>query len=363
MLRSIGFLVLVLSASPASAQGDRLAPSEVAGRLFQRLVQGDLAGAARLFDVRAREYYGVRPSDALTVGVLGASLHDRASWDAARFEYLNLSVEGDAAAVTFLATRPDPLVIGDLLEADAMVRSGWTQSVSLFLAREFPDAWQSSGAARSSQTAEQLVLVENEIGRNPLESPAFWDALYRSVHPPLRALVRSQRLPMQTDTVTVGLSRSPGGPWGVVALSWAGPFSGELEEYLDSVGSGPSAHRRQQLRDAAHNDAVRLASDLQAWGLKPLAFQGGNGSLNGATLTRLGYTHSESAGMEEQPVTDWVVGYSSCLSLRPSGRAWLVRAFTDHTVNGCDLASLAVTLTVTGLGVDDIRVEEVVAPR
>ena len=359
MIRSVLLLLaLALGASPSRAQSDRLAPSEVAQSLFQRLVQGDLPGAARLFHTRGREFYGVRPSDVLAPHPLGASLGDRASWDAARFEFLDVHVEEDAAVVVFLATHPDPLVVGERLEADPGVRAEWTRTVSLYLAREFPDAWRSSGAARSSQTTEQLLLVENEIGHNPLDAPSFWDALYRSAQQPLRTLVRSQRIPTQTDTVAVGLVRTPGGPWGVAALNWAGPFSEELEAYLDAVGSGPSEHRRQQQRDDAVNDAIRLASDLQAWGLKPSAFQGGNGSLGGATLTRLGYIHVESAWGEERPVTDWVVGYNSCLSMRQSGRAWLVRAFTSHTTTGCDPASLVATLTVTGFGAEDILITD-----
>ncbi len=45
--------------------------------------------------------------------------------------------------------------------------------------------------------------------------------------------------------------------------------------------------------DALTNDAIRIASDAQAWALKPAAFGGGNGSFglvaDGVTLTRLGY--------------------------------------------------------------------------
>jgi hypothetical protein len=42
--------------------------------------------------------------------------------------------------------------------------------------------------------------------------------------------------------------------------------------------------------DALVNDGVRIASDAQAWALKPQAFGGGNGQFNGLTLEQLGYT-------------------------------------------------------------------------
>ena len=42
--------------------------------------------------------------------------------------------------------------------------------------------------------------------------------------------------------------------------------------------------------DALTNDAIRIASDAQAWALKPTAFGGGNGSLLNVTLAKLGYT-------------------------------------------------------------------------
>jgi hypothetical protein len=42
--------------------------------------------------------------------------------------------------------------------------------------------------------------------------------------------------------------------------------------------------------DAIVNDVIRIASDAQAWNLKPTAFGGGNGSFTGVDLQKLGYT-------------------------------------------------------------------------
>ena len=42
--------------------------------------------------------------------------------------------------------------------------------------------------------------------------------------------------------------------------------------------------------DALVADAVRIASDAQAWNLKPAAFGGGGGAFTTLTLEKLGYT-------------------------------------------------------------------------
>ncbi|HEX8298612.1 MAG TPA: hypothetical protein VF594_05565, partial [Rubricoccaceae bacterium] len=44
--------------------------------------------------------------------------------------------------------------------------------------------------------------------------------------------------------------------------------------------------------DAMTNDVIRIASDAQAWNLKPTAFGGGNGAFTGVTFEKLGYAMS-----------------------------------------------------------------------
>jgi hypothetical protein len=44
--------------------------------------------------------------------------------------------------------------------------------------------------------------------------------------------------------------------------------------------------------DAITNDVIRIASDAQAWSLKPTAFGGGNGAFTGVTFEKLGYAMS-----------------------------------------------------------------------
>lgn len=48
--------------------------------------------------------------------------------------------------------------------------------------------------------------------------------------------------------------------------------------------------------DAMTNDAIRIASDAQAWALKPEAFGGGDGEFTGVTLTKLGISDSTANG-------------------------------------------------------------------
>ena len=64
------------------------------------------------------------------------------------------------------------------------------------------------------------------------------------------------------------------------------------------VGENESVHReaaqraqrqKQDNLDALINGAVRVASDVQAWMLRPRAFGGGDGAFTGVSLEQLGY--------------------------------------------------------------------------
>ena len=48
-------------------------------------------------------------------------------------------------------------------------------------------------------------------------------------------------------------------------------------------------NQKKSNSDAITNDVIRIASDAQAWNLKPAAFGGGNGTFTGVTLEKLGY--------------------------------------------------------------------------
>ena len=48
-------------------------------------------------------------------------------------------------------------------------------------------------------------------------------------------------------------------------------------------------NQKKSNADALVNDGVRIASDAQAWALKPAAFGGGDGEFTGVAFTDLGY--------------------------------------------------------------------------
>ena len=50
-----------------------------------------------------------------------------------------------------------------------------------------------------------------------------------------------------------------------------------------------SENQEKANQDAIVNDGIRIASDAQAWALKPSAFGGGEGQFNGLSLDILGY--------------------------------------------------------------------------
>ncbi len=55
------------------------------------------------------------------------------------------------------------------------------------------------------------------------------------------------------------------------------------------VAEEQQAELRRESLDAVAATAVRIASDVQAWALKPAAFGGGDGGLDGVTFEKLGY--------------------------------------------------------------------------
>ena len=63
-----------------------------------------------------------------------------------------------------------------------------------------------------------------------------------------------------------------------------------------------SENQKKANADALVNDAIRIASDAQAWMLKPTAFGGGNNSCattcdwNGVTFAQLGYPTGDQPG-------------------------------------------------------------------
>lgn len=94
--------------------------------------------------------------------------------------------------------------------------------------------------------------------------------------------------------------------------------------------------------DALVNDVVRIASDAQAWNLKPTAFGGGNGVFTNVDLQKLGY---ETTG------TGTDVNYSN---LNGNFRITVVAA-GSITIRGCNAdRGNQVQAVVSGTGPDNI---------
>ena len=55
-------------------------------------------------------------------------------------------------------------------------------------------------------------------------------------------------------------------------------------------------NQKKSNADALVNDVVRIASDAQAWNLKPAAFGGGAGAFTGLSFEQLGYV-SDASGV------------------------------------------------------------------
>lgn len=94
--------------------------------------------------------------------------------------------------------------------------------------------------------------------------------------------------------------------------------------------------------DAIVNDVIRIASDAQAWNLKPTAFGGGNGAFTGVDLQKLGYTATGSGA---------AMNYNN---LNGDFRITTVAA-GSITIVGCNAArGNRVQATVSGTGPSDI---------
>ena len=103
--------------------------------------------------------------------------------------------------------------------------------------------------------------------------------------------------------------------------------------------------------DAITNDVIRIASDAQAWSLKPTAFGGGNGTFTNVTFERLGYAMS-GAG-----IAGVYTNLNASLSTGGANSGYVLSApsATGVTITGCNLTQRnRVQAIVTGTGPDQI---------
>ena len=103
-----------------------------------------------------------------------------------------------------------------------------------------------------------------------------------------------------------------------------------------------SENRNKSNADALVNDAVRLASDAQAWRLKPAAFGGGaDATLGDVTPEDLGYETNGDGDYEN---------LNGTFSFEDDGGNLVITATNDDIGN-------QVTVTVSGTGSGDIETE------
>lgn len=109
--------------------------------------------------------------------------------------------------------------------------------------------------------------------------------------------------------------------------------------------------------DAITNDAIRIASDAQAWALKPTAFGGGNGSF-GAAYTAGAAVPATSVGLSKLGYEVTTLEYRNLngnysLNVSAAGSAPGVTPVTTGsvTIRGCNLSNKnTVTSIVSGTG-------------
>ena len=102
--------------------------------------------------------------------------------------------------------------------------------------------------------------------------------------------------------------------------------------------------------DALVNDGVRIASDSQAWRLKPDAFGGGAGNVAATPWTGLTF---EQLGYEEGTQTDCTTygNINGCFTMSGQATASLVIEGKSHVAQKLDNI---VTVTVAGTSPEDI---------
>ena len=101
--------------------------------------------------------------------------------------------------------------------------------------------------------------------------------------------------------------------------------------------------------DAMVNDAIRIASDAQAWTLKPTAFGGGNGTTTGLDLAKLGYQTTSGTYNNLNGAFTMTVGAAKItISGTNTGRGNYVMADVFGTGPNCIVTQVGnATLTTT----------------
>ena len=92
-------------------------------------------------------------------------------------------------------------------------------------------------------------------------------------------------------------------------------------------------NQKKSNQDALVNDGVRIASDAQAWALKPSAFGGGNGTFTGVDFTDIGYTVGDNASTTQTAGATAYENINGVFTMAASGTGILITGSNTSNAN------------------------------
>ena len=114
-------------------------------------------------------------------------------------------------------------------------------------------------------------------------------------------------------------------------------------------------NQKKATSDAITNDVIRVASDAQAWALKPAAFGGGNGVFTGLTLAKLGYNVTTAGVYVNLNADAASTGANSGYKLSAITAPTTAVPTGSFTITGCNASrGNQVQATVNGTGPTNI---------
>jgi len=122
-----------------------------------------------------------------------------------------------------------------------------------------------------------------------------------------------------------------------------------------------SEGRERAAVDAAVSEALRIATDVQAWALKPAPFSGGGGSLSGVNFAKMGYTSKGEEGGTYGYTNDGkdYISPNGCYTISEEDGTVTIIGYEGTTSNGgCDTNSKKlVKVIIRGTRIEDINTE------
>ena len=112
-----------------------------------------------------------------------------------------------------------------------------------------------------------------------------------------------------------------------------------------------SENQKKANVDAMVNDGVRIASDAQAWALKPAQFGGGAGSFASIDLTKLGYSEVTSTNSGE----DVYINLNGEYDITPETATAILITGRNFDAADSTVVDNAISIRVCGFEYDDIK--------